>query len=178
VHHLAQLNIALPREPLTSPLLAGFVAALDPINALADESPGFVWRLQDDDGDATGIRGFGDARLIINLTVWESVESLADFVFRSAHTDVMRQRRQWFDPMPEAYTVLWWIPAGHIPTIEESEERLDLLRTNGPSPEAFTLRQPYDPPQSVEPADLRSANQPASSAEHSSSSTPATTSGR
>ena len=110
--------------------------------------------------------------------MWESVESLADFVFRSAHTEVMRQRRQWFDPMPEAYTVLWWIPAGHIPTIEESEERLDLLRKAGPSPEAFTLRQPYDPPQSSEPADLRSANQPASSAEHSSSSTPATTSGR
>ena len=177
LHHLAQLNIALPREPLDSPLLSGFVAALDPINALADASPGFVWRLQDDSGDATEIRGFGDARLIINLTVWESVESLADFVFRSAHTAVMRQRRQWFDPMPEAYTVLWWVPAGHIPTIEEAEERLDLLRKEGPTPAAFTLRQPYAPPQSGEDP-RRSANQPASSAEHSPSSTPATTSGR
>ena len=84
---------------------------------------------------------------------------------------------QWFEPMPEAYTVLWWVPAGHIPTIGEAEERLDLLRREGPTAAAFTLRQPYAPPQSSDDP-LRSANQPASSAEHSSSSTPATTSGR
>jgi Domain of unknown function (DUF3291) len=146
VHHVAQVNIGLPREPLTSELLADFVAALDPINALAEASPGYVWRLQTVDGDATNVRGFGDDRLIINFSVWESVEALADFVFRSAHTDVMRRRRTWFEQMREAYAVLWWIPAGHIPTIGEAEERLALLRAHGPSAEAFTLREPYAAP--------------------------------
>jgi hypothetical protein len=146
VHHVAQVNIALPREPLTSPLLADFVAALDPVNALADESIGFVWRLQTAEGDATSVHGFDDDRLIINLTVWESVEALADFVFRSAHTDVMRRRRSWFEQLREAYTVLWWVPAGHLPTVAEAEVRLALLRAEGASAEAFTLREPYGPP--------------------------------
>jgi Domain of unknown function (DUF3291) len=147
MHHLAQVNIALPREPLTSELLADFVAALDPINALADASPGFVWRLQTDEGDATAERGFGDERLIINLSVWESLEALADFVFRSAHTDVMRRRRTWFEQLREAYAVLWWVPAGHRPTISEAEERLARLRALGPTAEAFTLRETYGPPE-------------------------------
>jgi heme-degrading monooxygenase HmoA len=147
VHHLAQVNIALPREPLTSPLLAGFVAALDRVNALADASPGFIWRLQTEAGDATAVHGFEDDRLIINLTVWESVEAMADFVFRSAHAEVMRRRRSWFEQLREAYTVLWWVPAGHVPTVQEAEERLARLRALGPTPEAFSLREPYGPPE-------------------------------
>jgi Domain of unknown function (DUF3291) len=152
MHHVAQVNIARPREPLTSPLLADFVAALDPINALADASPGFVWRLQTEEGNATSLRLAGDDSFIVNLSVWESVEALVDFVFRSAHTDVMRRRRTWFEPLREAYTVLWWVPAGHLPTVPEAAERLALLATQGPSPEAFTLREPYGRPDQGSPS--------------------------
>ena len=155
MHQLAQVNIALPREPLTAPLLADFVAALEPINALAEASLGYVWRLQTEEGDATGIQGFGDDRLIINLSVWQSVEALSDFVFRSAHTDVMRRRRTWFEVAGEAYTVLWWVPEGHHPTVEEAEERLAHLRTHGPTAWAFSLREPYDRP------DAQRTSQPA-----------------
>jgi hypothetical protein len=146
LYELAQVNIALPREPVTAPLLADFVAALAPINALAESSPGYVWRLQTEAGDATGVQGFGDDRLIINLSVWTSVEALSDFVFRSAHTDVMRRRRTWFEVMREAYTALWWVPEGHRPCVEEAEQRLAYLQAHGPTELAFTLREPYGPP--------------------------------
>ena len=152
---LAQVNIALLREPLDSPLLADFVAALGPVNALADTSRGFVWRLQTDDGDATAIRAFGDDRLIVNMSTWESIDALADFVYRSAHTDVMRQRRKWFQQLEQMYTVLWWVPAGHRPTVAQAEERLNLIRAHGPSPHAFTFREPSPPPGSDEALQAR-----------------------
>jgi heme-degrading monooxygenase HmoA len=145
-HHLAQCNIARLRAPLDSQQLAGFVAALDPINALADDAPGFVWRLQTEDGDATSIRAFDDDMLLINMSVWESVEALAAFVYSSEHREVMRGRRQWFERMSDAYLVLWWVPAGVQPTPTDARERLDELRRNGPSPDAFTFRQPFPPP--------------------------------
>src|ERR671930_768101 len=104
--HLAQLNIALPREPLDAPLLAEFVARLEPVNAQADASPGFVWRLQTEDGDATGIRAFGDDRLIVNMSVWESLEALRAFVDSGGHVAVMRRRREWFERI-ESHLVLW-----------------------------------------------------------------------
>jgi hypothetical protein len=132
------MGIEESRAPLDTPLLADFVAALEPINALADNSPGFVWRLQTEDGDATAIRVFEDDRIILNMSVWESIEALADFVYRSAHVEVMRRRREWFERMAEAYVCLWWVPVGHIPTVEEAQERLQLLRQHGPSPRAFT----------------------------------------
>ena len=141
--HLAQLNIARLRAPLDSPELADFVAALDPINALADAAPGFVWRLQTEDGDATSIRAFDDHMLIVNMSVWESLDALSDFVYRSDHRAVMAGRRQWFDRMAEAYTVLWWVPAGHEPTVEEAKARLETLRRGGPSAEAFTFKAPW-----------------------------------
>jgi hypothetical protein len=143
---LAQVNIALPREPLDAPLLADFVAALDPINALADNSPGFVWRLKDDNGNATGISGFGDNRLIVNMSVWESLASLSDYVYRSAHADFMRQRQRWFQRLQNVFAALWWVPAGHRPTVAEAEERLRHLEQHGPSPFAFTVKTPYGPP--------------------------------
>jgi hypothetical protein len=143
--HLAQLNIALPREPLESPLLAEFVAALEPANAIADRSPGFGWRLQTEEGDATGIRAFGDDRLIVNMSVWESVEALRAFVYSGDHLAVMRRRREWFERMGEAFLALWWVPAGNVPTLGEAEERLDHLREHGPTPRAFTLRQHFAP---------------------------------
>ena len=144
-HHLAQVNIGTLRAPLDSPDLAGFVAQLEPINALADASPGFVWRLQTEDGDATAIRAFDDQRIRVNLSVWASLASLRDFVYASRHLDVMRRRREWFHRM-DHYLALWWVPAGTIPTVAEAKERLELLERRGPSPDAFTFRSPFPEP--------------------------------
>jgi hypothetical protein len=145
-HYLAQLNIGRMRAPLDSPEIAGFVAALEPINALADRSPGFVWRLQTEDGNATSIRFFDDDLLLVNMSVWQTLEQLADFAYRSAHRAVMARRREWFHKMSEAYLVLWWLPAGTIPTLEDAVGRLERLRRLGPTPEAFTFRSAYPAP--------------------------------
>jgi hypothetical protein len=141
-HHLAQLNIARLRAPLDSPELAGFVALLPEINALGERTPGYVWRLQDESGDATALRPF-DPDVIVNLTVWQSLDALRAFTYRTAHLEPMRRRREWFLPHEGPHLVLWWLPAGALPTMEEAADRLDLLRRNGPSPEAFTLREPH-----------------------------------
>jgi hypothetical protein len=151
-YHLAQLNIALPIEPLTSPRLAGFVAALDEVNALADAAPGFVWRLQTEDGDATAVRAFGNDRLIVNMSVWSSLEALADYAYRSDHVRVLRRRKEWFEAMGEAYQVLWWVPAGQLPTVADAEQRLAHLRTHGPTGHAFTFRAPFPVPAAAAPA--------------------------
>ncbi|HET9249983.1 MAG TPA: DUF3291 domain-containing protein [Actinomycetota bacterium] len=149
--HVAQVNIALPLAPLDAPELEGFVSMLRPINAVADRSPGFVWRLQDEAGDATGIRAFGDDRILVNLSVWETIEDLGRFVFASRHAEVLRRRREWFEQMTESHLALWWIAAGAIPTVEEAEGRLATLRERGPSSNAFTLRQPFPAPGSNVP---------------------------
>lgn len=146
-YELAQLNIALMKAPLDSPRLRDFVDNLDRINALAEQSPGFVWRLQDDGGNATAIRPLGE-KTLVNLSVWKDVESLHRYVYRSAHKDIMRRRKEWFHRMKEAYTVLWWVPEGHRPTVAEAKARLDGLREEGPGPEAFTFRNPYPKPDS------------------------------
>jgi hypothetical protein len=125
--------------------MSAFVAGLEPINRLADSTPGFVWRLETEDGDATAIRAFDDDMLLINVSVWESIDALAEFVYRSAHRDVMRQRNQWFEKM-DTYMVLWWIPAGTIPTVTDAKDRLDLLRRQGPTAEAFAFRKPFPSP--------------------------------
>jgi hypothetical protein len=146
-YHLAQVNIAIPKEPLESELLRDFMEQLDPVNSAADAAPGFVWRLQTDDGDATAVRGFGDDRLIINMSVWESVEALRAFAYEDLqHLAVLRRRREWFEHLGEAYMVLWWVETGHIPTVAEAEERLTLLRAAGPSPDAFTFKNAFPPP--------------------------------
>jgi len=145
-HHLAQVNVATVRAPLDSPELAGFVAQLEPLNALADQSPGFVWRLQTEDGDATAIRPFGDQRIMVNLSVWESLETLRAFVYASRHLDVMRRRREWFHRMADPYLALWWVPAGTIPTVAEARDRLELLAGKGPTADAFTFRAPFPEP--------------------------------
>lgn len=153
-YQLAQVNIGVLAAPLDSLQLKGFVDALDPINALADSAAGFVWRLQTEDGDATAIRPYDDDMLIVNMSVWESLESLSDYVYRSDHKEIMRGRRQWFERMTEAYMVLWWVPEGHRPSVDEAKERLEMLRADGPTPEAFTFRSPFPPPdhaQMVEP---------------------------
>lgn len=142
-YHLAQLNIAKLKYRLGDPELADFVARLEDINALADESPGFVWRLQTEDGDATAIDFFGPDYLV-NMSLWQDVESLRDYAFRSAHKDLLARRHEWFDRMGEAYAVLWWVPAGSIPSIEEAGERLDSLRAEGPNPRAFTFKRIFE----------------------------------
>jgi len=145
-YHLAQVNIGRTVEPLTSPKLAGFVEQLDEVNARADAAPGFVWRLKTEDNNATAIRVFDDDGLIINMSVWESVESLGDYVFRDAgHLAVLRQRRDWFTKA-DTVTALWWVPAGHAPTVTEAEQRITHLREHGPTPYAFTFRAPFPAP--------------------------------
>jgi hypothetical protein len=142
---LAQLNVGRLVAPLDSEALTGFVAALEPINALADEYPGFVWRLQTDAGDATSIRPTEDDLFLINMSVWSSLETLRAFVYTTAHVQILRQRRAWFEQLAASHMVLWWVPAGHIPTIDEALERLDRLRENGPTHAAFTFRAPFVP---------------------------------
>ena len=139
---IAELNIALAKAPVDSPLLAEFAAALEPVNALADAAPGFVWRLQSEEGDATSIRAYEDDLIIVNMSVWESVEDLVQFVYRSPHVSVMRRRREWFDRV-EVHMVLWWVPVGHLPEVSEAVERLDYLREHGPTPYAFTFKRRF-----------------------------------
>jgi uncharacterized protein DUF3291 len=143
--HLAQVNIARMLAPLEDPLMAGFVARLDEINALADRSPGFVWRLQTEAGNATYIKPYEDDRILFNLSVWESVERLKEYVYHSAHSGVMRGRSQWFEKFDGPYMALWWVKAGHIPTVEEAKERLDHLREHGDSEFAFSFKRIYAP---------------------------------
>jgi hypothetical protein len=140
--HLANFNIARMRAPLDSPVMAGFVDNLDRINRLGDESPGFVWRLVDEDGvGATAYRPYPDDEAVItNLTVWESVEALRNYVYKTEHVEFLRRRRDWFEPHDVPYLALWWVPEGHIPTLEEAVARLAHLREHGPSDHAFTFK--------------------------------------
>jgi len=141
---LAQLNIAWLVEPIDSPRLQSFVDQLDTINGLAEQSPGFVWRWIDDSG-ATSNGGFDDD-IIVNLSVWKDVDSLFEFTYKTAHTQVMRDRKNWFKPMPQAAMVLWWVRAGHEPSADEARERLELLQSSGPSSDAFTFKSRVDMP--------------------------------
>jgi hypothetical protein len=143
---LAQANIARMRGPLPDPVMEGFRSQLERINALADRSPGFVWRMQSEEGDATAIRAFDDPLILFNMSVWESLETLHAYVYRSDHVGPLRGRRAWFEPMSGPSLVLWWIPAGRTPTVEEAREKLELLRALGPNPAAFTFRQPFPAP--------------------------------
>lgn len=144
-YHLAQLNVARPLAPLEAPRMRGFVDNLQRINALAEASPGFVWRLQSEAGDATAFHLF-DHTTIPNLTVWADLASLHRFVYHSAHTEVLRLRRHWFEKPAAAHQVLWWIGAGHRPDLAEAQARLEHLQVHGPGPAAFTFRQPFAAP--------------------------------
>jgi hypothetical protein len=158
--HLAQLNVGRLRAPIDDPIIAEFNGALDAINALADRSPGFVWRLQTAEGNATALHPIDDDELIaINMSVWKSIEALGDYVYRSDHTAFLRRRREWFERYGTAYLVLWWVPAEHIPSIDEALARLDELERNGPTENAFTFARRFAPPGvAVEPAvDVRDA---------------------
>jgi hypothetical protein len=146
-YHLAQVNIGRIVAPIDSPEMAGFVSQLQPINALADRSPGFVWRLQTAEGNATAILPYDDPRININMSVWESVEALKEFVYKSAHIGPLRDRLKWFEKPVEAYMAMWWIPAGHIPTVEEAKERIHFRRSWGDTAVAFSFSDPYPVPE-------------------------------
>jgi hypothetical protein len=147
-YHIAQINIARMLAPINDPVMAEFVAQLAPVNALADQTPGFVWRLQTDSGDATSLKVYDDDMIIINLTVWESVEALRQFVYKNEHSRVLRDRKRWFEKFEGPYYALWWIVTGHIPTIEEGKERLDHLRQHGDSAYVFSFKHIF--PMSIE----------------------------
>jgi hypothetical protein len=158
--HIAQINIARLLAPLDDPQLAGFVARLDEINALADSMPGFVWRLQTDDGDATALRPYPDDFIIVNMSVWETPEQLRDFVYRSLHVEVMKQRKSWFERFDGMYYALWWVPAGQIPSVEEARERLEHLRTHGESERAFSFLRLFPAPGSSGTSPLAGISDP------------------
>jgi hypothetical protein len=142
---LAQINVGRMRAPLEDAIMRGFVDRLAEINALADASAGFVWRLQTPAGDATYLRPFDDDRILVNMSVWESVEALKDYAYRTAHAEVLRQRRDWFERFTGAAVALWWVPAGHRPGVDEGKQRLAHLEAHGPSQFAFTFGALYEP---------------------------------
>jgi hypothetical protein len=142
---LAQVNIGRVKAPLEDPVMGGFVARLAEINALADRSPGFVWRLQTPEGNATALRPYDDGRILVNMSVWKSIEHLKLFVYQTAHVELLRSRQQWFEKFVGTYTTLWWVPRGHIPSLDEAKSRLAHLQTHGPTPFAFTFSQSFPP---------------------------------
>ena len=143
--HIAQINIGRVKAPVEDPTMIGFTGRLDEINALADNHPGFVWRLQTDAGNATYFRPYDDDRILVNMSVWESIAHLQDYVFRTSHVELLRQRRDWFEKFAGVYTALWWVPAGHRPGIDEGVKRLAHLEQHGPTPFAFTFKTTFPP---------------------------------
>jgi hypothetical protein len=145
-YHIAQVNIGRVRAGLEDPRMAGFVERLDEINALADRSPGFVWRLQTSAGNATYFRPYeDDDRILLNMSVWETIEELRHYVYRTAHVEVLRHRQEWFEVFAGTYAALWWVPAGHIPGIDEAKKRLAYLEAHGPTEFAFDFKTTFQP---------------------------------
>jgi hypothetical protein len=144
--HLAQVNVAQAKADMDSDLMQGFVSRLDEINTLAESAEGFIWRLQEDSGSATAIRVFDDPLLLINMSVWANLEALKHYVYKSLHVELIKDREVWFNKMGESHQALWWIPSGHIPSTEEARNKLEYLRKNGPSADAFTFAKPYPTP--------------------------------
>ena len=144
-YHLAQINIGRILGPMDSPIMAEFAANLEPINTLAENSEGFVWRLKDDSNNATDMKYFEDDAMIVNMSVWKSIEALSHYVYKTAHAEIFKKRNQWFEKMREMHMVLWYIPATHTPTVAEAMERLEYRRKNGDTPYAFTFKKKYTP---------------------------------
>ena len=144
--HIAQLNVARALGTMDEPVMADFVARLAEINSLGDRSPGFVWRLQGEGGTSVELAGSDDPRYIVNLTVWESIEALYEFTYRSEHKTVFKRRFDWFERFGRPSVCLWWQPAGTIPTVQDAERRLRHLDEHGPTPEAFTFKRPFPAP--------------------------------
>ncbi len=145
-NHIAQINIAKMRGSLESPIMEGFVARLDEINALADQSPGFVWRLETEEGDATAVQAFDNPLMLVNISVWEGIEALHAFIYKSTHLQLLQGKKSWFKKSVKPHLALWWIAAGHMPSEIEARTRLELLQDQGPGPNAFTFSQRYPAP--------------------------------
>lgn len=146
---IAQINIGRAVGDVDGPLLADFKELLDPVNALADAAPGFVWRMQTDDGNNTALRPYDDDRMIVNMSVWESIDALWAFTYGGMHLEVMRRRREWFERFASTYLALWWVPAGTIPTVDDAKLRLGSLDAHGPTPYAFTFKKRFAPADTV-----------------------------
>src|SRR6266568_2461270 len=159
-YNIAQVNIGRIKAELNDPVMAGFVNRLDEINALADTSPGFVWRLIENDGNATYLRPFDDNMMLMNMSVWETVEQLRHYVYHTAHTELLRERQAWFEKLAGVYTALWWVPVGHIPGIDEAKRRIAHLETNGPTEFAFTFKSVFPPDETFQQGIDWSAFQP------------------
>jgi hypothetical protein len=144
--HLAQVNIGRVRAPMTDPIMAEFAAALDEVNALAERSPGFVWRLKDDTNNATSIQAYADPLLLVNMSAWTDLTALQNYVYRTVHGKFFARRQNWFEKFETSHMALWWIPSGHTPTTDEAKERLAILDAKGPTPEAFTFKQNFPAP--------------------------------
>jgi hypothetical protein len=153
-YHLSQVNLGRVKAPVDDPLMSDFMNALDEINALAERSAGFVWRLQTAEGNATDFRPYDDDRILLNMSVWESVEALKNYVYRSAHAEYLRRRHEWFEVFQGVYAALWWVPAGHVPSIEEARERIAHLDAHGPTPFAFTFQTAFAPDAAANAAGL------------------------
>lgn len=141
--HIAQVNVAQAKADMESELMHGFVSRLDEINALADRADGFIWRLKESSGSATAIRVFDDPLLLINISVWADLETLKHYVYKSLHVELIKDRDAWFNKLGQSHQALWWIPAGHIPNVEEAQKKLEYLRKFGPSAKAFTFTKPH-----------------------------------
>lgn len=137
---LAQLNIAKTKYALDTPEIKEFVDNLEPVNQLAESTEGYIWRLKDEQGDATNIKAFSDPDIIVNMSVWRCIDSLKNFMFRTHHRDFLRRKKEWFHNIEEDSYVLWWVNDDHIPTIEEGIEKLEYLRKNGDTPNAFSFK--------------------------------------
>jgi Domain of unknown function (DUF3291) len=140
---IAQINIGRAVGDVDGPLMADFMALLDPVNVLADASPGFVWRMQTEDGNNTALRPYDDERIIVNMSTWESIEALWQFVYQGMHVEVLRRRREWFERFESTYLALWWVPAGTEPTVDDAKLRLASLDEHGPTPYAFTFKKRF-----------------------------------
>lgn len=146
-YHLAQINIARAKAPLDSPVMHGFTSRIDAVNALAESRDGFIWRLQTEAGDATSLRVFPDPHIIVNLSVWRDVESLKAFVFSGEHLQLLQNKKVWFDKLATPSLALWWVPAGHQPSLEEAQQALQDIAEFGSSPRAFSIAQSMPQPQ-------------------------------
>jgi hypothetical protein len=145
-YHIAQINIGRAKGPVEDPMMAGFMTRLDDLNALADRSPGFVWRLQTLEGNATYFRPYAhDDRILLNMSVWETIDALRHYVYKTAHAEILRHREEWFERFAGIYLALWWVPVGHIPGIDEAKKRLAHLDQYGPTQFAFTFKTMVQP---------------------------------
>jgi hypothetical protein len=151
-YHIAQVNIGRVKAPVEDPSMAGFYTRLDEINALADRSPGFVWRLQTSEGNATYFRPYDDDRILMNMSVWETIDALRHYVYQTTHAELLRQRHEWFEKFAGTYAALWWVPAGHRPGIDESRKRLAHLEKHGPTQFAFTFKTTFQPDEQFQQA--------------------------